>query len=228
MRLRAVKGILLATFISVGGSIAGAFLDASAGSLFSSFAAHADAAADAKRAGEGAPDEFLKAYFVAMSKVTGPKDIEPFMAEAVRAKMGPAPDEKALGPLFAEMIRSTHPAEIKIVSRKEEGERVVYDLLPVKLPKACEDMAKDATFSMTGSAILVKENGLWKIYKDYWIAESKGSNGNMRMSFGTNPDKKNDAKTNSGDGGDAETKSEVSETPASSGAVEASETPKSD
>lgn len=225
MRLRAVKGILLATFISVGGSFAGAFFDANAGSMFSPFAAQADAVADAKRAGEGAPDEFLKAYFVAMSKVTGPKDIEPFMSEAVRAKMGPAPDEKELGPLFAEMIHSTHPAEIKIVSRKEEGERVVYDLLPVKLPKACEDMAKDATFSMTGSAILVKENGLWKIYKDYWVAESKGSNGNMRMSFGTNPDKKDDAKTNLGGG---ETKSEASETPASSGTEEASETPTSD
>jgi hypothetical protein len=189
MRFSPAKGVLLAAAICVGG-MAG----------MPNAALAQDAAAEAKTAGAGAPDAFLKAYFVAMSKAKGPKDVEPYVADEVKAKMGPAPDEAELGPLFAEMIHSTHPVEVKIESKKEEGDRVIYDLTPTKLPKAVEDMAKDATFSMTGNAILVKQNGLWKVYKDFWIAESKSKDGNMRMTFGTDPDKKDDDKASFGSG----------------------------
>lgn len=179
MRLSPIKGVLLAAVICVGGfyGMPGAALAL-------------DAAADAKTAGSGSADDFLKTYFAAMTKATGPKDIEPFMAKVVKEKMKPVPDEAELGPLFAEMIHETHPREVRIESRKEEGDRVFYDLLPVSIPKACADMAKDKSFSMKGSAVLVKEDGLWKVYKDYWIAESKNADGNMRMAFGTDPDKK--------------------------------------
>jgi hypothetical protein len=164
-----------------------------AGSLGMTEAAFAfDAVSEAKTAGGGAPDDFLKAYYCAMNKAAGPKDIEPFMATVVKEKMKPVPEEVDLGPLFAEMIHQTHPAEVKIDSKREEAGRVLYDLSPVSVPKACADMAKDKSFSMKGSAVLVKEDGLWKVYKDYWVAEAKNADGNMRMAFGTDPDKKSD------------------------------------
>lgn len=183
MRLSPIKGVLVAAAICVGG-----FYGTPEAALAS------DAAADAKTAGSGAADDLLKTYFAAMNKATGPKDIEPFMAKVVKEKMKPMPDEAELGPLFAAMIHETHPTEVKIESRKEEGDRVVYDLLPVSVPKACADMAKDKSFSMKGNAVLVKEDGLWKVYKDYWVAEAKNADGNMRMAFGTDPDKKDDDK----------------------------------
>lgn len=191
MRLSPVRGALVAAAICVGG------LSSGMGVAFAF-----DASAEAQTAGGGAPDEFLKTYYAAMTKATGPKDIEPFMAKVVKEKMKPMPEEAALGPFFAAMIHETHPAEVKIDSKKEDGGRVLYDLSPVSVPKACADMAKDKSFSMKGSAVLVKEDGLWKVYKDYWVAESKNSDGNMRMAFGTDPDKKDD-KTEAGSSGDS-------------------------
>ena len=156
------------------------------------------AEASAEAAGKGSADEFLRAYFAAMGNATGPKDVEPYLASEVKAKMMPGPDDAMLAPLFVEMIHSTHPGDVKIVSKKEEADRVTYELLPTKVPKACADMAAQPSFTMKGSAILVKQDGLWKIHKDYWVAESKGKDGSMRMAFGTDPDKKD----NDGPGAD--------------------------
>lgn len=186
MRLSSLNRFLLAVSLCVSGGLC------SPDYAWADDAKNSKAEANASAVGKGSADDFLKAYFVAMGDATGPKDIEPYLAKEVKAKMMPGPDDATLGPLFVEMIRSTHPGDVKIVSKKEEPDRVTYELLPTKVPKACADMASQPSFTMSGSAIVVKEDGLWKIRKDYWVAESRGKDGSMRMAFGTDPDKKDD------------------------------------
>ncbi|MDZ4837761.1 MAG: TonB C-terminal domain-containing protein [Candidatus Melainabacteria bacterium] len=207
MRLGYFNGFVLAATLSVSstfGILDCAFAeatDANTSAAVSSDSKNSKAETNAIAVGKGSADDFLNAYFAAMHTATGPKDIEPYLATEVRAKMMPGPDDAALGPLFVEMIHSTHPVDVKVVSKKEEGDRVTYELLPTKVPKACEDMANQPSFSMKGSAILVKQDGLWKIHKDYWVAESKGKDGSMRMAFGTDPDKKDkDSRMDDGPG----------------------------
>jgi hypothetical protein len=191
MRLSSLNRFLLAASLCVSGALCSPDC-AKADDAAVADAKNAKAEANANSVGKGSADDFLKAYFVAMSVATGPKDIEPYLAKEVKVKMMPGPDDATLVPLFVEMIHSTHPGDAKIVSKKEEGDRVTYELLPTKIPKACEDMASLEGFNMKGSAILVKQDGLWKIHKDYWVAECKGKDGSMRMAFGTDPDKKDD------------------------------------
>ncbi len=140
------------------------------------------------------PEEFLLSYYAAMAKATGPREIEPFLCDAVKSKMKIGPMDKELEPMFVEMIHSTHPQEVKIVSKKEEKDRVSFDLVPVKLPPAVLDMSKSENFKMTGSAVVILQNGEWKVYKDCWVAESSGKDGKMRLAFGTDPDSKDSDK----------------------------------
>lgn len=167
-----LKGISLAAAICLSGFATG-------------LANAANAADDAASA-----DAFLRSYYAAMQSVKGPEDIEKYLSIEVKKKKKIEPVDKEMLPFFIDMIKSSHPVDVNIVSKKEEGDRIVYELTPKPVPKAVEEMAKAPTFSMKGSAILVKEDGQWKVYKDYWVAESKSKDGNMRMSFGTDPDKK--------------------------------------
>ena len=199
MRFSTVNRLLLAASLCVGGAVCSPDSARSADDASISDSV-AKAETTANTLGKGSADEFLRGYFESMAHATGPKDIEPFLAAEVKSKMMPGPDDATLGPLFVEMIQSTHPVDVKIVSKKEEGDKITYDLLPTKIPKACADMADQPTFKMTGSAILVKQGGLWKVHKDYWVAESKGKDGSMRMAFGTDPDKKDDDGSSGGDG----------------------------
>ncbi|MBX9671692.1 MAG: TonB C-terminal domain-containing protein [Candidatus Obscuribacterales bacterium] len=140
------------------------------------------------------PEEFLLSYYAAMAKAKRPQEIEPFLCDAVKSKMKVGPMDKELEPMFVEMIHSTHPAEVKILSKKVEKDRVSFDLLPSKLPPAVLDMSKSENFKMTGTAVVIRQNGDWKIYKDCWVAESSGKDGKMRLAFGTDPDNKNSDK----------------------------------
>lgn len=201
MRLSSLNRLLLAVSLCLGGAICSPdYARADDAKTTSSDAKNSIAESDATKAGKGSADDFLKAYFTAMANATGPQDIEPYVSKEVKSKMMPGPDDPSLAPMFVEIIRSTHPVDVKIVSKKEAADRVTYDLLPTKVPKACADMANQPTFSMKGSAILVKQDGLWKVYKDYWVAESKGKDGSMRMAFGTDPDKKDDDRRTADDG----------------------------
>lgn len=181
MRLSLINGIALSMALYLGSTYAFG-QDARAQTRGTPTAASSSASSS--------PDDFLRTYYQAMSKAKGPQDIEPYMSREVKSKMKAGPDDAELASLFAEMIQSTHPIDVKIVSKKVEGDKVIYDLLPNKIPPACADIAKEPTFSMKGSAIVVKQDGEWKIYKDHWVAESKGKDGNFRMSFGTDPDAK--------------------------------------
>jgi hypothetical protein len=99
--------------------------------------------------------------------------------------------------MFVEMFKSTHPGEIKVVSRKVEPDKITFDLLPGKIPPAMADMAKSANFKMTGVVCVVKEDGQWKIHKDVWSAEASGKDGSQRMTIGTDPDKEDAEKPSS-------------------------------
>ena len=53
-------------------------------------------------------------------------------------------------------------------------------------------MKPDAKCSLKGQVALVKENGEWKIDKDFWKFESVGKDGKFSQSSGLNPDRDDD------------------------------------
>jgi hypothetical protein len=60
----------------------------------------------------------------------------------------------------------------------------------VEIPKSYKEMMKpDAKCSLKGQVALVKENGEWKIDKDFWKFESVGKDGKFSQSSGLNPDR---------------------------------------
>src|ERR1700741_2296120 len=116
MQLRR-SGALLATSLSISMAIGLSVFVAYAPSGLAPAAYAADAATVSA-------EDFLKSYYTAMSKIKGPKDIEPFLSEKVKGKMPPddISDPKMVG-LFLEMIHSTQPTKVKVVSKKEEKDR---------------------------------------------------------------------------------------------------------
>jgi hypothetical protein len=150
--------------------------------------AFADEASDLSAA-----HQLMDKYYAATRKAKHIDDITPFMSkknqELVKKKPVPAEmQEMAMG-----MIRTSVPNTYTIVSQKVEPDRVSFTLSSQDFPKEqLFPIPKGATAN--GDFVAVKEEGEWKVYKDYWTAKSP--DGTEKTSFGTNPDNDKDSNEN--------------------------------
>jgi hypothetical protein len=143
------------------------------------------------QAGDNAPesaDKFMQRYYQTLHNATSLMTMKPFypprkedakMEEEIKA-------HPELAAFALEMVKG-EPEKVKVVSKKEEGDKVIYSLVPDMIPPQFADQAKQPGFSMTGELILVKKDASWLVQKDYWTVKSKDKDGSSTTSFGHNP-----------------------------------------
>lgn len=144
------------------------------------------AAANVAAAAESA-EQFLQKYFKAVSTAKTFAELEPLYT--------PMPvDEKTKDlmkdPMFSKIIMEglkSEPAAVKVVSKAQKGERLVFELAPAVVPTAFASQAKSPTFSMQGQVVLVPSGDSWKVHKDYWTVKYADANGKSTTRFGRNP-----------------------------------------
>lgn len=147
------------------------------------------------------PDKFLHHYYATVKKAKSLETLLPFYRKEQLAEMDKmkkeAPRDMNVDKLMLEMMQEEQPGKVKILSKKAGPERVEYKLEPASLPADKQALKAQGNFTMTGELIIVKEDGNWKVYKDYWKSKTKDKNGSYSSSFGINPDrKKSTAKAN--------------------------------
>lgn len=140
----------------------------------------ADDAADVK-----AVQQLADKYYETTRKAKDIEDIVPLMAKKNKQKVHEQPVPKELHDMAMSMLRSHVPLSYKILSEKVEPDRVTLVLESADFPKdQMIPLPKDSVAS--GEFVAVKEEGEWRVYKDYWSAKSK--DGSEKTTFGTNPD----------------------------------------
>lgn len=131
-------------------------------------------------------EQFLSRYYTSLHKAKSLEDIKPFfIVKKEEEKPDINPEMfKMVEELALSVVRG-EPEKVKIISKKEEPNgRVRLELAPDKVPPEHLSKSGEPGFSMTGSVVLVKDNGEWKVHKDYWTVKSKDSN----LGFGKDPD----------------------------------------
>jgi hypothetical protein len=142
--------------------------------------AFADDSADVK-----AVQQLADKYYETTRKAKDIEDIVPLMAKKNKQKVHEQPVPKELHEMAMQMLRSHVPITYKIVSQKVEPDRVTLVLESGDFPKdQMIPLPKDSVAN--GEFVAIKEEGEWKVYKDYWSAKSK--DGSEKTTFGTNPD----------------------------------------
>lgn len=142
------------------------------------------------------PEKFLLLYYKTIKNAKKIEDLMPFYRKEQLAEMDKmrksagAQKSVDIDKMMLEMMKSEQPKSIKILSKKIEKERAEFKLEPKNLPADKQALKEKGNFTMTGESILVKEDGSWKVYKDYWKSKTKDKNGSFSSSFGINPDRK--------------------------------------
>jgi hypothetical protein len=146
--------------------------------------AFADDAADL-----AAAKKAMENYFAITRKAKGITDVAPLLTKRNQENVKTNPVPKEFEEMAMTMVRSSVPSTYKIDSEKAEKDKVTFTLSAgaTQFPKdGPMEMPKDVVAH--GEFIVVREDGEWKVDKDYWTAAS--SDGTFKMTFGTNPDKK--------------------------------------
>lgn len=149
----------------------------------------------AGKAGSAAkdPEKFMLNYYAVIHSATKLEDLLPYYRKEQLTEMEKmkkeVPPAMNMDKLMLEMMRSEQPKTLKIISKKVTADRAEYKLEPGTLSADQQALKAQGNFSMTGEVILVKEDGNWKVYKDYWKSSTKDKNGSSSSSFGINPDK---------------------------------------
>lgn len=144
------------------------------------------------------PEAFLERYYAAVQKAKSLQDLDPYctpIPEKIKARDAELMKDAMFSQFAVQMMKS-EPTKFKVLSKRQEGDRVYMELAPNPVPAEFAAQSKNPGFSMKGEAILVSDGkGGWKVHKDYWVVQSKDKNGSSKTSFGRNPDngeKKND------------------------------------
>lgn len=146
------------------------------------------------------PAQFILQYYAAKAKTKFPLEVHGFFSKRIVAKQlefekerREKPEEFAMMMKMAEAFGGQEPSKIKVVGKDaalSTAARQIYDIEAVEIPKSYKEMMKpDAKCSLKGQVALVKENGEWKIDKDFWKFESVGKDGKFSQSSGLNPDR---------------------------------------
>lgn len=161
------------------------------------------------------PAQFILEYYAAKAKTKFPLEVHGYFSKRIVVKQlefekerKEKPEEFAMMMKMAEALGGDEPSKIKVVGKDaalSTEARQIYDIEAVEIPKSYKEMMKpDAKCSLKGQVALVKENGEWKIDKDFWKFESVGKDGKFSQSSGLNPDRdddKADAGSSGADGG---------------------------
>ncbi|MFA7337127.1 MAG: hypothetical protein WC028_10110 [Candidatus Obscuribacterales bacterium] len=146
------------------------------------------------------PAQFILQYYAAKAKTKFPLEVHGFFSKRIVAKQlefekdrKEKPEEFAMMMKMAEAFGGQEPSKIKVVGKDaalSTAARQIFDIEAVEIPKSYKEMMKpDAKCSLKGQVALVKENGEWKIDKDFWKFESVGKDGKFSQSSGLNPDR---------------------------------------
>lgn len=149
------------------------------------------------------PAQFILEYYAAKAKTKFPLEVHGYFSKRIVAKQlefekerKEQPEEFAMMMKLAEALGGNEPSKIKVVGKDavlSTEARQIYDIEAVEIPKSYKEMMKpDAKCSLKGQVALVKENGEWKIDKDFWKFESVGKDGKFSQSSGLNPDRDDD------------------------------------
>lgn len=136
-----------------------------------------------------AVQQLIDNYYAATRKAKDIQEIVPFMAKKNQEEVKNKPVPPEMTELAMSVVRNSVPNTYKVNSRKVEPNRVIFEL-------SSEDFPKEQLFPLpkgvvaNGEFIAIKEDGEWKVYKDYWTAKS--ADGSEKTTFGTNPDKDKD------------------------------------
>ena len=121
--------------------------------------------ADAKALIQSA-EQFLHEYYAAADKVSSLVDLDHWYSKSVR-KHKPEDAEKTVW--LVQMHRSLFPSKVKIVSSVQpRNDTLVFTLTPLLIPASFEKQSKEEGFEMTGTLVLVREAGQWKVHRDIW------------------------------------------------------------
>ena len=145
------------------------------------------------------PAQFIMEYYAAKAKTKFPLEVHGFFSKRIVVKQlefekerKEKPAEFAMMMKMAEAFGGDEPSKIKVVGKDaalSTEARQIFDIEAVEIPKSYKEMMKpDAKCSLKGKVALVKENGEWKIDKDFWKFESVGKDGKFSQSSGLNPD----------------------------------------
>jgi len=143
-----------------------------------------------------APEAFLQKYYTALHGAKHVWDMDKYctpMPEAEKQKQlqllkeGPPGIEE-----FMVQMLQQEPDKVKVVSKREEGDKAYLELAPETIPKDFLEASKSPNFSMKGEAILVKDGNSWLVYKDFWTVLTKDKDGSSKTTFGRNPEKDKD------------------------------------
>ena len=145
------------------------------------------------------PDKFMIKYYDTVKSAKKLSELVPFYRKEQVADMDKMRSEVPKGmdmdKMMLGMMQEEQPKAVKIIEKKVEKDRVIYKLEPKTLPPDKAALKAKGNFTMEGELILVKEDGNWKVYKDYWKSKTKDKNGSFSSAFGINPDKKKDRQT---------------------------------
>ncbi|MBK9144596.1 MAG: TonB C-terminal domain-containing protein [Candidatus Melainabacteria bacterium] len=142
------------------------------------------------------PDKFMAFYYSSIKKADKLDKLLPFYTRAQlddmdrMKKQAGTEDGIDMDGLMLEMLKSEQPTEVRILSATRAADRVEYKLEPANLPPDKLALKEKGNFTMTGELVLVREDGKWKVYKDYWQSHTKDDSGEFSSSFGINPDRK--------------------------------------
>lgn len=133
-----------------------------------------------------AVQQLIDNYYAATRKAKDIQEIVPYMAKKNQEEVKNKPVPPEMKDLAMSVVRNSVPNTYKVNSRKVEPNKVTFELSSEDFPKEqLFPLPKDAV--VNGEFIAIKEDGEWRVYKDYWIAKS--ADGSEKTSFGTNPDK---------------------------------------
>ncbi|MFA6208675.1 MAG: TonB C-terminal domain-containing protein [Candidatus Obscuribacterales bacterium] len=146
------------------------------------------------------PAQFIMDYYAAKAKTKFPLEVHGFFSKRIVVKQlefekerKEKPEEFAMMMKMAEAFGGQEPSKIKVVGKDatlSTPARQIFNIEAVEIPKSYKDMMKpDAKCSLKGQVALVKEDGEWKIDKDFWKFESEGKDGKFSQSSGLNPDR---------------------------------------
>jgi hypothetical protein len=147
-----------------------------------------------------AVQQLMDKYYAVTRKAKSIEEIVPLMAKKNQDQVREKPVPAEMADMAMSIIRTSVPNTYKVNSQKVEPNKVTFEL-------SSEDFPKEQLFPLPKGAVAkgefigVKEDGEWKVYKDYWVAKS--ADGSEKTSFGTNPDKE---KEESASGKPSETK----------------------
>ena len=172
------------------------------------------------------PAQFILQYYAAKAKTKFPLEVHGFFSKRIVVKQlefekdrKEKPEEFAMMMKLAEAFGGQEPTKIKVVGKDaalSTEARQIFDIEAVEIPKSYKEMMKpDAKCSLKGQVALVKENGEWKIDKDFWKFESVGKDGKFSQSSGLNPDR-DDKKEKTGEIAGGQEGGDSSSSPSSS------------